>query len=298
VRSRNGSPLKKKDNLTALPLVAPFVIVYGALFIYPSAQMLLMSFTNSQLTLPGEWIGLANYAKLLGDRKFATAVGNTLYFVAMTVVPSTLLGLALAMLVNRLKGAVQGIILAIFFIPYILPVSTVASIWWWMMDIDFNGPFAGLFKTTLGQPVTMWRVVGAYLPGVAVLTIWWTVGFNVLIFLAGLRALPQELFEAARLDGAGRWASFRHLTWPLIWPVTALVLTIQLILQLKVFDQVFLLLASGRSDPTMVLVQYIYTVAFQRNQGGYAATVAVALFAIVLVVSVLQFQVLRFRSAK
>jgi multiple sugar transport system permease protein len=213
-------------------------------------------------------------------------------------VPSTLLGLGLAMLVNRLKGAWQAIVLAIFFIPYILPVSTVASIWWWMMDIDYNGPFSGLFRTALGQPVTMWRLTQYYLPGVAVLTVWWTVGFNVLIFLAGLRALPQELFEAAKLDGAGRWTSFRHLTWPLIWPVTALVLTIQLILQLKVFDQVFLLLASGRVDPTMVLVQYIYTVAFQRNQGGYAATVAVALFAIVLVVSVLQFQLLRFRSAK
>src|SRR6185312_5809834 len=109
-----------------------------------------------------------------------------------------------------------------------------------------------------GKPVALWRDPHLFLPGVAVLTIWWTVGFNVLIFLAGLRALPHELFEAARLDGAGRWRTFLHLTWPLIWPVTALVLTVQLILQLKVFDQVFLMLAGGRTIPTMVLVQYIY----------------------------------------
>ena len=117
-------------------------------------------------------------------------------------------------------------------------------------------------------------------------------------FLVAKGALPKELFEAARIDGAGRWVSFRYITWPLIWPVTALVLTIQLILQLKVFDQVYLMIANGRVDATMVLVQYIYTVAFQRNQGGYASTVAVALFVIVLVVAVLQFQILRFRSAK
>jgi len=131
-----------------------------------------------------------------------------------------------------------------------------------------------------------------------VLTVWWTVGFNVLIFLAGLRALPHELFEAARLDGANRWSAFVHLTWPLIWPVTALVLTVQMILQLKVFDQVFLMIAGGQTNATMVLVQYIYTVAFQGNKGGYGATVAVALFVLVLVVSVVQFQVLRLRSAK
>jgi multiple sugar transport system permease protein len=120
----------------------------------------------------------------------------------------------------------------------------------------------------------------------------------VLIFLAGLRALPHELYEAARLDGAGRWALFSQLTWPLIWPVTALVLTIQLILQIKVFDQVFLMVAGGRTDPTMVLVQYVYTVAFQRNQGGYASTVAIALFVIVAAVAAFQFQLLRLRTAK
>lgn len=125
---------------------------------------------------------------------------------------------------------------------------------------------------------------------------WWTVGFNVLLFMAGLKNIPAELYEAAKLDGAGRWTQFRTITWPLIWPVTALVLTIQLIMQIKVFDQVYLLVQGGRVDASMVLVQYIYTLAFQRNQGGYAATVAVALFVIVAAVSVLQFQLLRARK--
>ena len=289
--------LKRKDNLAALPLVAPFVAVYAALFLYPSLQMLWLSFTDSQLTLPGQWVGLENYAKLLGDRKFRTAVVNTVYFAAMTVIPSTLIGLGLALLVNRLKGAWQAIALAVFFIPYILPVSTVTTVATFLTSPE-GGPLGGFVRLPNGNPIWLWLSIPLFLPGVAVLTVWWTTGFNVLIFLAGLRALPHELYEAARLDGAGRWATFRSLTWPLIWPVTALVLTLQLILQLKVFDQVFLMVFGGRTDPTMVLVQYIYTVAFQRNQGGYASTVAVGLFVVVVVVAVLQYQLLRLRSAK
>lgn len=289
--------LRKRDNLAAVPLVAPFVLVYAALFVWPSFQMVVLSFTDGGLINTGRWVGGSNYLQLAGDRKFWVAVVNTLYFVGMTVVPGTLIGLGLAMLVNRLKGIWQSVVLTAFFLPYILPVTTVTSIAWWLTDPRF-GPLGGLDHTVSGSPVAIWRNVRAFLPGVAVLTIWWSVGFNVLVFLAGLRALPHELYEAARLDGAGRWTSFAHLTWPLLWPVTALVLTIQLILQLKVFDQVFLMLAGGQTNATMVLVQYIYTVAFQGNQGGYGATIAVALFLLVLIVSILQFQLLRMRSAK
>ncbi|RYE11243.1 MAG: sugar ABC transporter permease [Hyphomicrobiales bacterium] len=292
-----GSPKRHRDNLAALPLVAPFLLVYGALFIWPALQMLALSLTNSQLTLPGEFIGFDNYVKLLGDRKFGTALVNTLYFVGLTVIPSTLLGLALAMVVHRLKGVLQAIVLACFFIPYILPVSTVTFIAWWITDTA-NGPLGQFVRAPNGDVQLIWRSVPLFLPAVAVLTIWWTVGFNVLIFLAGLRTLPVELYEAARLDGANRRTMFTNITWPLIWPVTALVLTIQLIIQIKVFDQVFLMVSGGRVDATMVLVQYIYTVAFQRNQGGYASTVAIALFVLVVTVALLQYQLLRLRSAK
>ncbi len=276
---------KKYDNRAALPLVAPFVIAYAALFLYPAVQMLVMSFTSGQLIAPGEFVGFDNYLKLFRDWRFGNSVRNTAYFVAMTVVPGTLLGLGFAMLVVRLKGVWQALVLAAFFLPYILPVTTITSIGTWFA----YGP---------GQLVLPDRVLGMpawVLPMAALMTIWWTVGFNVLLFMAGLRNIPAELYEASKLDGAGRWVQFREITWPLIWPVTALVLTVQLITQIKVFDQVYLLVQGGRVDATMVLVQYIYTLAFQRNQGGYAATVAVALFLIVAVLSVLQFQLLRAR---
>ncbi len=292
-----GGSNNDRENLAAWALVAPFVLLYLALFVYPSLQMLAMSFTDSGLTKAGEWIGLANYAKLFRDRLFAAAVLNTAYFVVLTVVPGTLVGLSLALVVNRLKGPLQAGALAVFFLPYILPVSTVTSIAWWLTETE-SAPLGGLVHAANGTVIPIWRSGALFMPAVAVLTIWWTVGFSVLVFLAGLRALPQDIYEAAALDGAGRWTRFRSMTWPLIWPVTALVLTIQLIQQIRVFDQVYLMASNAPSRSTTVLVQYIYTIAFQRNQAGYASTVAVALFAIVAIVVAFQFQLLRLRTSK
>ena len=285
------------DNRTALPFVLPFVAVYGLLFLYPTLQMIWMSFTNSQLIVPGKFVGLDNYLYLFRDWRFGRAVGNTIYFVAMTAIPSTALGLGIAMIVARLKGRVQAIVLALFFLPYVLPVATVTTIWGWMLGYP-DGVLQGLIALVVGHPVRVFRTVSWILPAVAVVTLWWTSGFNVLLFLAGLRAIPPELYEAAKLDGGGRWTQFRHITWPLIWPVTALVFTIQLILQLKLFDQLYLYVGGGQVDATLVLVQYIYSLGFQKDRGGYAATVAVALFVIVMALSVLQFTVLRARGRR
>jgi multiple sugar transport system permease protein len=118
------------------------------------------------------------------------------------------------------------------------------------------------------------------------------------LFIAGLRNISTEIYEAAALDGATRWQSFRRITWPLIWPITVLVATIQLILQLKIFDQVYLFAIGGRVDSTLTLVQLIYRSAFQKNQGGYGAAVAVLLFALIIVASVLQFQLTRAKGQR
>lgn len=287
----------RKNNRAAMPLVLPFVLVYAALFIYPSLQMLATSFTNGALTKQGAWVGLANYEKLLSDRGFGAALRNTLYFVALTVVPGTLVGLALATVVNRLRGYWQAIALSVFFVPYILPVSTVTSIAHLLTDTA-DGPLGGLAQAANGTTIPVWSSAAWFMPSVAVLTIWWTVGFSVLLFLAGLRAIHKDIYEAAQLDGAGRWAQLRWITWPLLKPITILVLTIQLILQIRVFDQVYLMASQAPSRSATVLVHYIYSVAFQRNQAGFASAVAVALFFIVLAFVVLQFQLLRIRRAK
>jgi multiple sugar transport system permease protein len=150
----------------------------------------------------------------------------------------------------------------------------------------------------VGEPVNIWRTIPWFMPGAAIITIWWTNGFSILLFLAGLRNIPQELYEAAALDGATRRQMLTRITLPLLWPITVLCLTIQLILQMKIFDQVYLFAVGGRTQATMVMVQYIYEQAFQKNSGGYAATLAVALFVVVLVFSILQFQILRIRGQR
>ena len=287
----------KSDIRTALILLAPFVIVYGVLFIYPTIQMIILTFQKAPLIGPGEWVGFKNYVRLFGDKLFGTAVWNTFYFVLLTVIPSTLLGLVIALGVNRLKGWAQSIVLAAFFVPYILPVSVVYRIWGWMLDSQFGimqYPIAAIW----GDNVPIFRTLPLFMPAVAFITIWWLVGFNVLLFIAGLRNISSEIYEAAELDGATRWQLFTRITWPLVWPITVLVATIQLILQLKIFDQIYLFGNGARSDSTLALVQLIYRSAFQKNQGGYGATVALVLFVIIVVVSVLQYQLLRARGEK
>jgi multiple sugar transport system permease protein len=288
---------RRSEVMTALVLLTPFVAVYGLLFVYPTIKMVIMTFTKAPLIGPGEWIGFKNYTKLFNDRLFSTAFWNTAYFVLLTVIPSTILGLVIALGVNRLKGWWQSAVLAAFFIPYILPVSVVYRIWGWMTDSQF-GILQYLIAAIWGENVPIFRTLPLFMPAVAFITIWWLVGFNVLLFIAGLRNISSEIYEAAALDGATRWQAFRRITWPLIWPVTVLVATIQLILQLKIFDQIYLFGNGGRTDATLGMVQLIYRSAFQKNQGGYGATVALILFVIIVVVSVLQYQLLRARGEK
>jgi multiple sugar transport system permease protein len=287
---------KRTEILAASLLMAPFVVTYGVLFIYPTIKMAQLSLTNAPLIGPGKWVGLDNYVRLASDRLFSVAIWNTLYFVVLSVIPSTLLGLVVALGVNRLKGWLQSVVLAAFFLPYVLPVSVVFRIWQWMCDKDFGIAQHVVQIFNNGERLSIFRTIPLFMPAVAIVTIWWLIGFNVLLFIAGLRNISSEIYEAAELDGAGRWTQFRRITWPLIWPVTVLVFTIQLILQLKIFDQVYLFSAGGRVDTTIVMVQYILKQAFQMNKGGLAAAASMVLFVLIAGLSVLQFQLLRARG--
>jgi multiple sugar transport system permease protein len=288
---------RRTEITTALILIAPFLIVYIWLFLWPTVQMVEMSFQKAPLIGKGKLTGFDNYVRMFKDATFRIAVKNTAYFVLLSVVPGTVVALSIAMMVSRLKGRMQSLILAAFFLPYVLPVTVVYVIWDWMTNVQF-GMMQGLITFLVGEPVNIWRTVDWFMPGVAILTIWWTNGFSILLFLAGLRNIPAELYEAAQLDGATRRQIFLRITFPLLWPITVLCLTIQLILQLKIFDQVYLFAQGGQTRATMVLVQYIFEQAFQKNNGGYSATLAVALFVIVLVFSLLQFQILRIRGQR
>ena len=281
----------------ALALVAPFVAIYGLVFIYPTIKLFMISLTDAPLIGEGSYVGLANYTRLVSDRRFETALWNTGYFVLLTVIPGTIVAYAIALGVSRLSGRMQAAVLALFFLPYILPVSVVYLIWDWTLNFQF-GIAMYVFDLLGIQRIPVFKSTFWFMPAVGLITIWWTAGFSILLFLAGLRAIPREIYEAAALDNAGRWATFSRITWPLMWPVTALVLTIQLISQLKIFDQVYLFSTGGRPNDNLVLVYYIFLRAFQSDQGGRAAAAAVVLFFIVIVVSVLNFQLTRLSGGR
>lgn len=286
---------KRRKTLTAIVMIAPFLIVYLTVFAYPVYKMFALSFTDAPLIGAGKWVGFDNYVRLFNQKLFFTSVWNTGYFVVLTVIPNTLIGLGLALMVVRLKGRLQSLVLVLFFIPYILPVSVVTQIWQWVLDQQF-GIAQYVVELFTGKRVSVFRDPIWAMPMVALVTVWWTNGFNLLLFIAGLRNIPQDYYEAAMLDGAMRWQCFRRITWPLIWPVTALVLTLQLILQLKIFDQVYLLTEGGPFNSTYVLLQLVYREAFRLNHGGIGSAVAVMLFLIIVIVSVLQYQLLRVRE--
>jgi multiple sugar transport system permease protein len=288
---------RRKDILTALLLIAPFVAIYAVVFVYPTVKLFLLSFTDAPLIGPGKNVGFDNYTRLPGDPRFRTALWNTVYFVILSVIPGTVAALLISLGVNRLRGRLQAAVLALFFLPYILPVSVVYLIWDWTLNFQFG--IAMHLLDALGIPrVPITKTTEWFMPAVAVVTIWWTAGFSILLFLAGLRAIPVEIYEAAELDNSTRWTTFRRITWPLLWPVTALVFTIQMILQLKIFDQVYLFSTGGRPNDNLVLVYYIFQRAFQSNQGGRAAAIAITLFVIVVVFSVIQFQLLRLAGGR
>ncbi len=288
---------RRRELRAAGLLTAPFVAIFVVFFLYPTYKVVVLSFTDAPLIGKGNWIGLANYAKLLDDKLFYTSLWNNLYFVLLTVVPTTVIALLIALSVSRLKGRMQALVLTMFFLPYVLPVSVVTMIWAWMLDFQF-GILQPLIEMVTGKPVPVFKNPYWVMPMIAVVTIWWTNGFNVLLLIAGLRNIPPDLYEAASLDGATPWQRFWRVTWPLLWPVTALVLTLQLILQLKLFDQVYLLSSGGPFNSSYVVLMQMYREAFQLNHGGYASAIAMVLFGFIVIVSILQFQLLRIRGPK
>ena len=290
---RNASrPKNRKGWRIAWFFVGPFLLFYCLFLIYPALQVAYLSLTNSDIAGQGRFIGFANYFELARDADFWGSIWHTIYFIILTVVPNTLVGFLFALVVVRLRR-LKLAVLSAFFLPYILPVSVVTTTAIWLLDANF-----GIVNYLFSSQVAVFGDPVMAMPSVAIVTIWWTVGFNMLLFIAGLQNIPIDLYEAAGLDGANWLQSFLFITCPLIWPVASLVLVLQLILQFKIFDQVYLLTLGGPYNSTMVVLLYMYRQAFQLNRGGYAAAVAIVLVAIIISVSALQFRLLNRRRTE
>ncbi|MET0982251.1 MAG: sugar ABC transporter permease [Telluria sp.] len=271
----------RMEGLPATLLLAPFVIAFLLFFLAPALQTLYLSLTESSLTRTNDFVGLANYATLVQDPSFWASLGNTFYFALLTVIPLTALGLVMALLVHhfvRFQSWLQGV----FFLPFVLPISVMTLIADWMLQ-----PSSGVINHVVGGQRAWLADLHWAMPVVAIGTIWWTVGFNMLMLLAGLRNIPAEQYEAAALDGARGFTLFRAITWPALRPVMGTALLLQLIASLKVFGQTYILTTGGPFNTTRVTLHYMYETAFTQSDAGYAAAIAMAFVAVVIVLSLL-----------
>jgi multiple sugar transport system permease protein len=292
VRPEVLAPKKGHRLPIAWIFVAPFLLFYVIFLIYPAIQVVYLSLTNSDITGQGSFVGMQNYTELVLDGDFWASLWHTLYFIVLTVVPNTAVGFLLALLVVRLRR-LRLPILSAFFLPYILPVSVVTTGALWLLDTNF-----GIINYLTQSTISWFQDPNWAMPAVAVVTIWWTVGFNMLLFIAGLQNISPDVYEASAIDGASSFQQFIYITCPLIWPVTSLVLLLQLIAQFKIFDQVYLLTQGGPYNSTIVVLLYMYRQAFQQNRGGYAAAVAVALLVVMLIGSAIAFRLMQGKRSK
>jgi multiple sugar transport system permease protein len=279
---RAGPTTARRDTLPAWLLLTPFLVAFGLFFFLPALETFWLSLTESSLTRTSAFVGLDNYHTLLNDPSFWDSVGNTFYFSLLTVLPLCALGLLMAMLVDRFTHA-QAWLQGTFFLPFVLPISVMTLIADWMLQ-----PSSGVVNHILGGQRAWLADPHWALPAVAIGTIWWTVGFNMLLFLAGLRNIPAELYEAAALDGARGFTLFRTITWPALRPVATTALILQMIASLKVFGQTYILTSGGPFNTTRVALHYMYETAFTQSDAGYAAAVAMAFVAIVILLSLAQ----------
>jgi multiple sugar transport system permease protein len=250
-----------------------------------------LSLLNWNLLRPPEFVGLANYERLVGDANFREAVIHTVGYVAGYLPLVVAGGMLIALALNqRLRG------LALFRTAYFLPVVTswvvVALMWRWLLD-----PGAGVVNYALGLigvDGPGWYTDPAWaMPSVIIASAWKDLGFVMVILLAGLQAIPEEYYQAASVDGAARWARFRHITLPLLTPSLFFVLVISLINNLQVFDQVWVMTKGGPAGETSVVVEQIVTNAFSYGQMGYAAAMSWVFFVVLLGITLVQFRLQR-----
>jgi multiple sugar transport system permease protein len=234
-----------------------------------------------------EFVGLANYAALLRDSDFVTSLVNTVYYVLGTVPTSMAVALFVAVLLNQ---KIRGLAWyrTVYFLPVVTAANAVAIVWFWIYHPDYSGLVNGLLDR-LGLPIQSWLLDPRWaMPCIILMSIWKGLGYNVVIFLAGLQNISSEYYEAAQIDGAKGWSMFRYITWPLLSPTTFFVLIVSVIGSFQVFSQVYVMTRGGPLKSTLVVVYYLYKIGFEDFKMGYASAMAYTLFVIIFVLTLLQ----------
>lgn len=274
------------------------ILFYCIIRFYPTLQAFYLSFTNWNLMKPPKFIGFANYVKLYNDPQFWKVFRNTFTYLIIGTPLSLLISFVISFYLDRVR-ILHGLIRALYFLPFLTTAAAMAWVWRWF----YQPAPIGVINDVLGlvglaqQPFI--RSVDQALPSIMVTSIWAGLGFQIIIFMAGLRAIPSTYYEAAKIDGLGEWPTLWKITLPLLKPTTVFLVVFSSIGFLRIFDQVYNMTTNDPGGPlgsTKPLVLMIYQTAFSSYNMGYAAAQTVVLFAILLAVSLLQLWVLRERK--
>lgn len=267
-----------QDTFAAWIFLAPALVILGVFLFYPIVYLLYLSFTTGSFTVEGiKWIGLRNYLRLFTDSDFWQVMGNTIYFTIATVIPTIVIPLGLGVLLNQ-SLAIVGILRAAYFIPSITSLVAVGLGFRWLFQTE--GPINSWLIQLGIYPIPWLSSTVWAMPVLILLSTWKQLGFNLVVFLAGLQTIPQSRYEAAELDGANDWAKFWYITLPGLRPTIIFATITTAIFTLRSFEQVYIITGGGPLNSTNILVYYIYEQAFARFEFGYGAAAATILLAI------------------
>jgi multiple sugar transport system permease protein len=264
---------------------APFLVLYVLFLIGPVLIGLVVSFFNTSTVSSGlgSWVGVDNYSEVLSSGAFWDSMWHSTLFTLLTTPLLVLLPLVFAIFAARVSRQ-QWFFRLAFFAPYVVPSSIVCLIFAFMYTPE-TGLISKAFEGVgLTAPNFLGSVDGAWF-SVVLLTVWWTFGFNFILYIAALQDIPEELYEAASIDGTSPWQQMRHITVPLLRPTISLVLLLQVLASLKVFDQIYLLLQGGPNKATRPAIEFIYDTGFTSYRGGYAAAATMVYFLVLVLVA-------------
>lgn len=286
VPARRLGSTRAREAAWAFLFLAPFFLGLLFFILGPVLASLVISFSTWDLLSPPRWIGMGNYRAMLDDRLFWIALKNTIYFTVVSVPVTLILALGLAVLMNRkIRGI--SVLRAIYFFPVTASIVSVSLLWAWMYTPDFG--IINYLLSFVGLPKVNWLVDPTMaMPSVIIMSVWRGLGFNIVVFLAGLQSIPRDLYEAAELDGAGGWAQFWQITVPLLTPTLFFAAIMALIASFQVFEQTYIMTQGGPGNSTLTLVYQIFLNGFTYLRMGYASALSFVLFAMLFVITIIQ----------
>ncbi len=291
LKGRRWSTLRRQEAFAGYLFLVPFFALFIIFVARAIGYSVYMSFFDWVVLAKNHpYIGIKNYQEVLGDSLWWQALKNTLIFAVFTVAGSTVLALGAALaLIQRIRG--QTFFRALFYAPSVLSVSVVAIVWGWLMDTDFGVINYGL--RMIGLPKISWLGdANVVLFSLSLVTIWWTFGFPMLIFMAGLQNIPDTLYEAARIDGANSWQVFRFITLPMLRPTILFVTVTGFISHIQVFGQPYIMTNGGPGTASYTVIIYLYQAAWRYFRMGFGSAVAVCIAVVMVAFTLIQFRFL------